>query len=60
METNIDIDGHPTFGGLQGRAQPKQEQPQEVELPLTLEEAYNGCTKKMKISRKVHSSGVNS
>ena len=47
------MDGHATFGGLKGRAQPKQDPPIERELSLTLEEVYNGCTKKMKISRKV-------
>ena len=53
LESNIDIDGHATFGGMQGRAQPKQDPPIERDLQLKLEEVYNGCTKKMKISRKV-------
>ena len=53
LENNTDIDGHVTFGGLKGRAQPKQDPPVERDLLLTLEEVYNGCTKKMKISRKV-------
>ena len=53
LEKNLDVDGHATFGGLQGRAQPKQDPPVERELFLTLEELYKGCTKKMKISRKV-------
>jgi DnaJ-class molecular chaperone len=56
LESNIDVDGHATFGGLKGRSQPKQDPAIEKDLNLTLEEIYNGCTKKMKISRKVISS----
>ena len=44
---------YPKFGGLKGRSQPKQDPPIERELMLTLEEVYNGCIKKMEISRKV-------
>ena len=50
----VDSDGHVAFGGLKGRSQPKQDPPIEKELSLTLEEAFNGCIKKMKIARKVH------
>ena len=53
LESNIDIDGQATFGGIQGRAQAKQDPPIERDLILKLEEVYNRCTKKMKISRKV-------
>lgn len=57
LESNVDVDGHATFGGLKGRAQPKQDPPIERDLLLTLEEVYNGCIKKMKISRKVRERG---
>ena len=53
-ENIVDSDGHVAFGGLKGRSQPKQDPPVEKDLTLTLEEAFNGCIKKMKISRKVH------
>lgn len=46
------------FGGLKGRSQPKQDPPIEKELSLTLEEAFNGCIKKMKIARKVYTPEV--
>ncbi len=48
-----DADGFTSFGGLKGRAQPKQDPPVERDLSLTLEEVFNGSVKKMKISRKV-------
>ena len=51
---DIDSDGFATFGGLKGRAQPKQDSPIERDLALTLEEIFNGAAKKMKISRKVY------
>ena len=54
FESARDSDGLKSFGGLQGRSQPKQDPPIERDLALTLEEVFNGCTKKMKISRKVH------
>eukprot|EP00794_Sanderia_malayensis_P000657 gene657-1325_t len=41
------------FAGLQGRGRVKQDPAIERELYLTLEEVYKGCTKKMKISRRV-------
>ncbi|XP_046848364.1 dnaJ homolog subfamily B member 13-like [Xenia sp. Carnegie-2017] len=41
------------FGGLHGRGRRKQDPPIERELFLTLEEIFKGCTKKMKISRRV-------
>lgn len=53
LESNIDVDGHATFGGLQGRAQPKQVVPVEQDLPLSLEEVYNGTIRKLKISKRV-------
>lgn len=49
----MEAGGYPKFGGLKGRSQPKQDPPIERELLLTLEEVYNGCIKKMEISRKV-------
>lgn len=48
-----DADGCSSFGGLKGRARPKQDPAIERDLSLTLEEVFNGCIKKMKISRKV-------
>ena len=44
---------HMGFGGLIGRGSKKQDQPIERELALSLEEVFHGCTKKMKISRRV-------
>lgn len=41
------------FGGAHGRGRRKQDPPIERELYLTLEEVFKGCTKKMKISRRV-------
>ena len=41
------------FGGIHGRGRRKQDPPIERELYLTLEEVFKGCTKKMKISRRV-------
>lgn len=52
-DADIHSDGFATFGGLKGRAQPKQDSPIEKDLVLTLEEIFNGAVKKMKISRKV-------
>ena len=49
----VDADGYSSFGGVKGRSQPKKDPPIERDLALTLEEVYNGCIKKMKISRKV-------
>lgn len=46
------------FAGLQGRGRKKQDAPIERELYLTLEEVYKGCTKKMKISRRVSEMAV--
>ena len=53
LESNVDVDGHATFGGLQGRAQPKQVSPVEHDLLLSLEEIYNGTIRKLKISKRV-------
>ena len=41
------------FGGLQGRGARRQDPAIERELALSLEELFHGCTKKMKISRRV-------
>ena len=41
------------FGGISGRSQPKKDPPVTKDLFLTLKEVYSGCTKKMKISRRV-------
>ena len=42
-----------TIGGISGHSQPRKDPPIEKDLALTLEEVYSGCTKKMKISRRV-------
>merc|ERR1711976_541732 len=49
----VDGDMHMGFGGLHGRGAQKQDPPIERELALSLEEVFHGCTKKMKISRRV-------
>lgn len=49
----VDGDLSMGFGGLQGRGHKKQDSPIERELYLSLEEVFHGCTKKMKISRRV-------
>ncbi|KAM9321145.1 dnaJ homolog subfamily B member 13 [Gastrophryne carolinensis] len=41
------------FGGLRGRGAKKQDPPIERDLYLSLEDLYFGCTKKIKISRRV-------
>jgi DnaJ family protein B protein 13 len=46
------------FGGLHGLSnsaalEPSQEKPVEFDLKLSLEEAYSGCIKKMKITKNV-------
>lgn len=41
------------FGGLRGRGVRKQDPPIERDLYLSLEDLYFGCTKKIKISRRV-------
>ncbi|NWR77835.1 DJB13 protein, partial [Centropus unirufus] len=41
------------FGGLQGRGMMKQDPPVERDLYLSLEDLFYGCTKKIKISRRV-------
>ena len=43
----------PAFSGVAGLVQPRQDPPVERELQLSLEEIFLGCTKKMKISRRV-------
>ena len=53
-EESLAAGGYPKFGGLKGRSQPNQDPPIERDLLLTLEEVYNGCIKKMEISRKVN------
>ena len=42
-----------SFGGLAGRGRKKKDSPIERDLYLSLEEVFHGCTKKMKISRRV-------
>ena len=49
----VDGDLSMGFGGLSGRGAKKQDPPIERDLYLSLEEVYHGCTKKMKISRRV-------
>jgi len=49
----IDGDMSMSFGGLEGRGKKKQDPPIERDLYLSLEEVFHGCTKKMKISRRV-------
>lgn len=49
----VDGDLSMGFGGLHGRGAKKQDPPIERDLFLSLEEVYHGCTKKMKISRRV-------
>jgi len=49
----VDGDMHMGFGGLHGRGAKKQDPPIERELALSLQEVFHGCTKKMKISRRV-------
>ncbi|XP_064412912.1 dnaJ homolog subfamily B member 13 isoform X1 [Latimeria chalumnae] len=41
------------FGGLRGRGQKRQDPPIERDLYLSLEDLFHGCTKKIKISRRV-------
>ena len=50
----VDGDLSMGFGGLQGRGRKKQDPPIERDLFLSLEEVFHGCTKKMKISRRVN------
>ncbi|XP_064628446.1 dnaJ homolog subfamily B member 13-like [Lineus longissimus] len=49
----VDGDMSMSYGGLHGRGSKKQDAPIERELALSLEEVFHGCTKKMKISRRV-------
>lgn len=49
--------GHGGFGGVSGSTGQKREFP--VALQLSLEELYQGTTKKMKITRKTNSPGLN-
>ncbi|XP_076445549.1 dnaJ homolog subfamily B member 13-like [Babylonia areolata] len=49
----VDGDLSMGFGGLHGRGAKKQDPAIERDLHLALEEVYHGCTKKMKISRRV-------
>ncbi|XP_038617616.1 dnaJ homolog subfamily B member 13 isoform X2 [Tachyglossus aculeatus] len=42
-----------SFGGLRGRGVKKQDPPIERDLYLSLEDLFYGCTKKIKISRRV-------
>ncbi|XP_026799653.3 dnaJ homolog subfamily B member 13 isoform X2 [Pangasianodon hypophthalmus] len=47
--TEVDL----SFGGLRGREVKKQDPPIERDLHLALEDLFHGCTKKIKISRRV-------
>ena len=49
----VDGDLSMGFGGLEGRGRKKQDPPIERDLVLSLEEVFHGCTKKMKITRRV-------
>ncbi|XP_076466315.1 dnaJ homolog subfamily B member 13-like isoform X3 [Babylonia areolata] len=49
----VDGDLSMGFGGLHGRGAKKQDPPIQRDLFLGLEEVFHGCTKKMKISRRV-------
>ncbi|XP_071956113.1 dnaJ homolog subfamily B member 13-like [Antedon mediterranea] len=49
----VDGDLSMGFGGLYGRGRKKQDASIERDLVLSLEEVFHGCTKKMKISRRV-------
>ncbi|XP_019372162.1 PREDICTED: dnaJ homolog subfamily B member 13, partial [Gavialis gangeticus] len=47
------LDAMVAFGGLRGRGVAKQDPPIERDLYLSLEDLFYGCTKKIKISRRV-------
>ncbi|KAH8863909.1 DnaJ likeubfamily B member 13 [Schistosoma japonicum] len=49
----MDLQVERNFGGSNGRGYPRQDPPIEREMFLSLEEIYNGCTKKMKVSRRI-------
>ncbi|KAK6169595.1 hypothetical protein SNE40_020615 [Patella caerulea] len=49
----VDGDLSMGFGGLNGRGHKKQDPAIQRDLQLALEEVFHGCTKKMKISRRV-------
>lgn len=46
------------FGGLRGRGVKKQDPPIERDLYLSLEDLFFGCTKKIKISRRVSTASL--
>lgn len=52
--TEVDL----SFGGLRGREVKKQDPPIERDLHLALEDLFYGCTKMIKISRRVRCSNV--
>ncbi|CAI2737946.1 unnamed protein product, partial [Dicrocoelium dendriticum] len=52
FQDEMDFQAKNNFGGTMGRGQPRQDPPIEREMFLTLEEIYNGCIKKMKVSRR--------
>lgn len=52
--TEVDL----SFGGLRGREVKKQDPPIERDLNLALEDLFHGCTKKIKISRRVRCSNI--
>ncbi|BHF74317.1 DnaJ sub B member 13 [Sparganum proliferum] len=49
----MEIEQMENFGRKDGRGQPKKGDPTICDLLLTLEEIYNGCIKKMTITRRV-------
>ncbi|TNN09388.1 DnaJ subfamily B member 13 isoform 1 [Schistosoma japonicum] len=53
FQEEMDLQVERNFGGSNGRGYPRQDPPIEREMFLSLEEIYNGCTKKMKVSRRI-------
>ncbi|VDK75748.1 unnamed protein product [Dibothriocephalus latus] len=49
----MELEQMENFGRKDGRGQPKKGEPTICDLLLTLEEIYNGCIKKMTITRRV-------
>jgi len=45
--------GFPGMAGMGGSRGPRQASPLKRELPLSLEEFYSGCTKKLKVTRNI-------
>ncbi|CAH8872315.1 unnamed protein product [Trichobilharzia szidati] len=53
FQEEMDSQVERNFGGPNGRGFPRQDPPIEREMFLSLEEIYNGCIKKMKVSRRI-------